>query len=538
MRSGWFKESYRHSLAAKGITTSKHHKFMRFAPQFPIDEDPYTAKSEKYLGPFTKSILERRKKKSESYEDHLDKLVEDREEADKLGYLTKRKFYLADDGYVMWETGEEFLERIGRVEREERKKVLIEKLISFIEKTGGSYPVDSQEHKDALRLDEEIRELGITESDAKLLNDKAVKAREEKHRNALNAELSAVKIEDEAQPTPVGEIKGDNFVMIAREEWNQPKGKEITKLTDEPIGTKKASYSLGDKSASMNIELSDEDIDAIVENPVYYTSKAVELFAAKRLVPDLKKKYPELVKDFPGENPRITKNYARFRQEDPNSFDEDTFRIKDSGKVKLVLGKKKGKMVVQSIMVPKSRWSAVAKNYAREMSLQRKKIEGPRKVKYVGNRVKNSLKGLSQRVKLAGSIRRKSSNPTDVDAVVVLKKKYTHEDVVRKLERMPGSRVVSRGSKLVRAEIDGVPVDIAISRKEDYGSQVMHWTGPAGANIYKRKLAGDKGMILNQFGLFKKMSDGSQKKVAGSERNIYKKLGVSYRKPEIRGTPR
>lgn len=66
------------------------------------------------------------------------------------------------------------------------------------------------------------------------------------------------------------------------------------------------------------------------------------------------KKYPKLVKPFPKQNPRLTKNYARFRQVDPKKFIKGSFRIKKvSPKVSIVLGKtKKGKkLMLQSVLI-------------------------------------------------------------------------------------------------------------------------------------------------------------------------------------------
>jgi hypothetical protein len=60
------------------------------------------------------------------------------------------------------------------------------------------------------------------------------------------------------------------------------------------------------------------------------------------------------VKPFDGENPRITENYARFRQVDPSKFDEDSFRTKRVAADKLVvLGneKKSGKVRIQSLLI-------------------------------------------------------------------------------------------------------------------------------------------------------------------------------------------
>jgi hypothetical protein len=65
------------------------------------------------------------------------------------------------------------------------------------------------------------------------------------------------------------------------------------------------------------------------------------------------RKYPDLVKPFPGENPRIEGKFARFRQEDPSRFQQGTFRTKKlSGDTSIILGKLKGKhkMSIQSVL--------------------------------------------------------------------------------------------------------------------------------------------------------------------------------------------
>jgi hypothetical protein len=69
-----------------------------------------------------------------------------------------------------------------------------------------------------------------------------------------------------------------------------------------------------------------------------------------------------LVKPFPGDNPRLTKEFARFRQEDPGKYDK--FRIKKTKTGKeLVFGhnKKTGVWEVQSVLVPRK--SMASKDY-------------------------------------------------------------------------------------------------------------------------------------------------------------------------------
>lgn len=69
-----------------------------------------------------------------------------------------------------------------------------------------------------------------------------------------------------------------------------------------------------------------------------------------------RRKYPELVKDFPGDNPRLTEDSARFRQEETTSFYPSSFRTKRVAPGKsIVLGrnKKTGKYGLQSVIINK-----------------------------------------------------------------------------------------------------------------------------------------------------------------------------------------
>lgn len=66
-----------------------------------------------------------------------------------------------------------------------------------------------------------------------------------------------------------------------------------------------------------------------------------------------RQQYPNLVKKFPGENPRITENFVRFRQKDPAKYTD--FKTKVVGDKEIILGKNKktGEFELQSVLIPK-----------------------------------------------------------------------------------------------------------------------------------------------------------------------------------------
>jgi DNA polymerase (family 10) len=153
-------------------------------------------------------------------------------------------------------------------------------------------------------------------------------------------------------------------------------------------------------------------------------------------------------------------------------------------------------------------------------------------VKQLASEIAGALKKDSSRVAITGSIRRDLSGPKDVDIVVVPKSDKKKSEI-REYLRSRSSKIYQDGSSKFSGRIRGVKTEVYFSEPDEYGAQLLHRTGPAGANIQKSVLARSKGLKLSQHGLFK----GSQR-IAATERGIYNKLGLSYRRPELRGTPR
>lgn len=80
--------------------------------------------------------------------------------------------------------------------------------------------------------------------------------------------------------------------------------------------------------------------------------------ARKDVATRYRQEFPWLVKGFQGEDPRITDEYARFRQRNPGEFEKGSFRTVDKRDRKLILGKIDGKMAVQSVMLKRKRYWA------------------------------------------------------------------------------------------------------------------------------------------------------------------------------------
>jgi len=73
-------------------------------------------------------------------------------------------------------------------------------------------------------------------------------------------------------------------------------------------------------------------------------------------------------------------------------------------------------------------------------------------------------------------------------------------------------------------------VDVFNCAKEELPTAILHWTGSLMNNVLLRQRAISRGMMLNQYGLFK---DGKRIPVHNEE-DVYRELGLEYRTPEQR----
>lgn len=148
----------------------------------------------------------------------------------------------------------------------------------------------------------------------------------------------------------------------------------------------------------------------------------------------------------------------------------------------------------------------------------------------VARNIKRRLEPFSSKVTIAGSLRRKKF-PDDIDIVVVPKKDKLDniKTTIRHLDKKAFGK-----DKRMSFKQDGIGIDVFFSDKKEYPFQLLRRTGPAGANIKNSEMARDKGLKLNEYGLFNRKT-GKRVSNILTEKDIYEKLGKPYRKPEKRG---
>lgn len=140
----------------------------------------------------------------------------------------------------------------------------------------------------------------------------------------------------------------------------------------------------------------------------------------------------------------------------------------------------------------------------------------------------SALRGVTQ-VELAGSFRRRKESVGDLDLLVcggdaeaVMQAFTTHESV---------AEVLGHGDTKSSVRLkQGLQVDLRFVPEASYGAALLYFTGSKEHNIELRKLAIEKGLSLNEYGLTK----GEKTVAARTEEDVYRALGLAWIPPELR----
>ncbi|MEW6062944.1 MAG: DNA polymerase/3'-5' exonuclease PolX [Nanoarchaeota archaeon] len=134
------------------------------------------------------------------------------------------------------------------------------------------------------------------------------------------------------------------------------------------------------------------------------------------------------------------------------------------------------------------------------------------------------------KISIAGSLRRMKETIGDIDILVTSPKS---EIVMKAFTAMPEvKRTLAKGqTKSMVILKNGIQADVRVVDDESFGAALQYFTGSKDHNIKLREIAIKKGYKLNEYGLFKRTG----RRIAGkTEKEIYKKLGLSYMEPELR----
>lgn len=134
-----------------------------------------------------------------------------------------------------------------------------------------------------------------------------------------------------------------------------------------------------------------------------------------------------------------------------------------------------------------------------------------------------------QHILLAGSLRRMKDTIADVD---ILAASDHPEKVMAHFVTLPQTqKVIAKGQ--TRASIvvkDGFQVDLRVVPVESFGAAAHYFTGSKAHNIRIRSLGVEKGLKINEYGVFRK-----EKKIGGKrEEEIFSAIDLPYIPPELR----
>jgi len=134
-----------------------------------------------------------------------------------------------------------------------------------------------------------------------------------------------------------------------------------------------------------------------------------------------------------------------------------------------------------------------------------------------------------KRIVVAGSYRRRKETVKDLDILVscpwsakIMDLFVGYEDVRRVL-----SKGTTRSAVILRS---GFQVDLRVIPEASYGAALQYFTGSKEHNIAIRKIAVQKKLKVNEYGVFR-----GDKRIAGkTEEEVYKQVGLPFIEPELR----
>jgi len=140
------------------------------------------------------------------------------------------------------------------------------------------------------------------------------------------------------------------------------------------------------------------------------------------------------------------------------------------------------------------------------------------------------LKEIKQ-ISEAGSVRRRKETIGDVDILIT---SPNPKKVIDYFTVMPGVvKIWGKGPTKASVRLSvgvGIDVDLRVLPNSQFGSALQYFTGSKEHNIILRKIAIDKGLKLNEYGLFR-----GPKMIAGrTEKEVYAALKMDYIEPELR----
>ena len=165
------------------------------------------------------------------------------------------------------------------------------------------------------------------------------------------------------------------------------------------------------------------------------------------------------------------------------------------------------------------------KKYTERFLLPVAEVEAQKILLYLNMNTK--LKSLQ----IAGSLRRKMETIKDIDLIGSCAEKDQDDIMQYFILFDQAMQTISQGATKSAIILDsGITAELRLVNDVEFPFLVQHATGSKNHNTHLRRLAKEKDLKLNEYGLFK----GDKLISCKAEKDIYKHLGLQYIPPELR----
>lgn len=134
-----------------------------------------------------------------------------------------------------------------------------------------------------------------------------------------------------------------------------------------------------------------------------------------------------------------------------------------------------------------------------------------------------------EKIAVAGSIRRRKETVKDIDILIT---SIQPEKVMKKVTELSlVEEVIAFGETKTSVRLKtGIQMDVRVVEPDSWGAALAYFTGSKAHNIRVRELALEKGLKINEYGVFK----GDTKIAGKTEEEVYASVGLPFIYPELR----
>lgn len=177
------------------------------------------------------------------------------------------------------------------------------------------------------------------------------------------------------------------------------------------------------------------------------------------------------------------------------------------------------------------------KNILRGISLYRRfsKRFALGQVYFLAQNIVQRLKDskLTNKVEICGSVRRAKETIGDLDILATSGTPQKAMDFFTSLDMV--QRVIAKGSTKARVVLKhGPEADLRVVKPGSFGAAMHYFTGSKAHNIHIRRMGQDRGLRINEYGVFRKRNKKLIRIGGQTEQEIFKSVNLLWIPPEIR----